>query len=105
MLPSLQQMADAVGLIFDEMQESVFRSNYLGFATLFSQALQQKENINYSQAEESGVLQLHLLYDLKTYKTSGILEVDKRLIQFLAPHSNITHWNAAHNESRAFYFF
>jgi hypothetical protein len=70
-------MADAVGLIFDEMQESVLQSNYLGFATLFSQSLLHKENINYSQRKEDGDLQLHLLYDLKTYKTSGILEVDE----------------------------
>ena len=72
-------MADAVGLIFDEMQESVFRSNYLGFATLFAQSLLHKENIQYSRLEENEKLQLHLLYDLKTYKTSGILEVDQRL--------------------------
>ena len=104
MWPLLQQMADAVGLIFDEMQESVFRSNYSGFATLFSQSLQHKENIHYSQAEENGVLQLHLLYDLKTYKTSGILEVDKRLIRFLTPHSDVTLWNPADNEGRSFQF-
>jgi hypothetical protein len=70
-------MADAVGLIFDEMQESVLQSNYLGFATLFAQSLLYKENIKYSQSKEDGGLQLHLLYDLKTYKTSGILEVDE----------------------------
>ena len=66
-----------MGLIFDEMQESVLQSNYLGFAALFAQSLLHKENINYSQRKEEGDLQLHLLYDLKTYKTSGILEVDK----------------------------
>lgn len=103
-LPLMQQMADAVGLIFDEMQESVFRSNYLGFATLFSQALQNKENIHYSQAEEYGVLQLHLLYDLKTYKTSGILEVYKRLIRFLTPHSDITHCDPADDWSCSIQF-
>ena len=72
-------MADAVGLFFDGMQESVLQSNYMGFATLFAQSLLYKENINYSQSKEDGGLQLHLLYDLKTYKTSGILEVDERL--------------------------
>lgn len=72
-------MADAVGLFFDEMQESVVQSNYLGFASLFAQSLLCKENINYSHSRKDGGLQLHLLYDLKTYKTSGILEVDERL--------------------------
>ena len=80
MLSPVEQMADAVGLIFDEMQEIVYRSNYLGFATLFAQSLLQKENIHYSQLEENAGLQLHLLYDLKTYKTSGILEVYNRRI-------------------------